>query len=290
MSEKAKITYFSTKEPITCPICAANVPKEEILSGSGRLIAADLTDELHRPYEKTSKFGAIYPLAYSTLVCPSCYFAALASDFKGQMLNETVRKLKNSGRNNLNNIKSYFSPLSFGEPRTLNEGIASYLLAIQCYELMDKNFAPTFKQGLCSLRAAWLCDYLHHDVPHENYNYMALILKRKASFYYRKAMELEEQGTEPFTMQNFLGPDQDKNYGFEGVLYLSGLLEFKYGNKDNIELRIKTLEASRSAISRIVGMGKASKDKPTAILEQARNLYNQIKEELSELEKEQADA
>lgn len=51
MSDIPKVTYFA-KNPLTCPICGHSVIKEELLSGSGRLIAGDLTDELHRKYER----------------------------------------------------------------------------------------------------------------------------------------------------------------------------------------------------------------------------------------------
>jgi uncharacterized protein len=41
--DKAKrITYF-LKDPIECPVCETSFYKEELLSGSGRLIAGNLT-------------------------------------------------------------------------------------------------------------------------------------------------------------------------------------------------------------------------------------------------------
>jgi uncharacterized protein (DUF2225 family) len=279
---QAKLTFFSHKKPITCPVCDSTVPKEEILSGSGRLIAGELTDELHRQYEKTQKFGKVYPLMYSVPVCPVCFFAGLPADFETTMRSDIKATLQKTSKERYNKVAGYFPPLSFTAPRTLNEGIASYLLALLTYELLPADYIPTFKQGLFSLRAAWLCDDLNRLKPEENFDYMSLILHRKASFYYRRAVELEENGTEPFSKLSFLGPDQDNNFGFEGVLYLTGLLEFKYGSKSNPAIRQKALEASRSSVSRIVGMGKSSRSKPTAILELARQLYEKIKNELAE--------
>jgi uncharacterized protein (DUF2225 family) len=285
-AKQAKLTFFSNKTPIVCPVCGSAVPKEEILSGSGRLVAADLTDELHRLYENTQKFGHIYPLVYSVLVCPKCYFAALPVDFTLTMRSELKGQLNRLGAENLNKVQAMLPNLNFNAPRTLNEGIASYLLALLTYEKLPIDYTPAFKQALVTLRAAWLCSDFHDVQANENYDYLSLILRRKAAFYYRKTVELEEEGTQSFTKLGFLGPDQDQNYGFEGVLYLSCLRDYKSGNKENIEVRIKLLEAHRSTISRIVGMGKSNRNKTTAILEHARKLYDDMKIELNHLTKE----
>ena len=39
-----KTTFFS-KNPIMCPVCDTSFYKEDLLSGGGRLIAGELTDE-----------------------------------------------------------------------------------------------------------------------------------------------------------------------------------------------------------------------------------------------------
>lgn len=273
-----KLTYF-TKKPLVCPVCGSSVPKEELLSGSGRLIAGALTDELHRLYEPTQKFGKIYPLAYSVVVCSNCFFAAFPADYEAALKDETVAILKERAGQRQQSVAALFDSFSFLEPRTLNEGTASYLLALLTYEHMPKNFSPAFKQGLCCLRGAWLAKDLDEAKPGQNYGYLSLTLYRKASFFYRKAVEMEEQGQEAFSTAGYLGPDQDNNYGFDGVQYLAGLLEFKYGSHRNRRQREAVLEASRRAVSKIVGLGKANKNKPTAILDMARDLYERIKME-----------
>ena len=75
---------------------------------------------------------------------------------------------------------------------------------------------------------------------------------------------------------NNMGPDIDKNYGWDGVIYLCGLLEYKYGQQDDIQLRLKKLSESKTAIARIFGLGKSSKSKPGPLLEHARNLYDNL--------------
>jgi len=56
-----KITFQSKKE-ITCPVCEAVFRKEELRVGGGRLIAGKLTEELHRLYEPSKKYGEIFLL------------------------------------------------------------------------------------------------------------------------------------------------------------------------------------------------------------------------------------
>ena len=73
-----------------------------------------------------------------------------------------------------------------------------------------------------------------------------------------------------------MGPDMDKNYGWDGVIYLCGLLEYKYGQQEDIQLRLKKLNESKTAIARIFGLGKSSKNKPGPLLEHARNLYDNL--------------
>ena len=73
------ITYY-TKQSVICPVCKKPFPREELLSGGGRLIAGGLTDELRRTYEPSAKYGTIYPLIYSVGVCSNCNAAMLWND------------------------------------------------------------------------------------------------------------------------------------------------------------------------------------------------------------------
>ena len=281
MNDKSnKVTYY-LKDDFECPICDTKFQKEEILSGGGRMNAGKLTDELHRNYKATVKFGEIFPLIYPVATCPNCYYSAFSKDFffkKGDhnSLVFDIEKRKNA-------FKRIFPDLDFESNRTLKEGIASYFYAMMCYDYLGKETCPTLKQSLCAIRGAWLCKDLHRKFPGENYDYLAAVFYRKASFFYNRVIEKESTGEENITMVPHLGPDIDKNYGYDGILYLAGLLEVKYGQRQDPERRIAALKKSRSIVARIVGMGRSSKSKPSVILDLSRDLHKNIKEELEAL-------
>lgn len=82
------------------------------------------------------------------------------------------------------------------------------------------------------------------------------------------------------------GPDIDKNYGYDGVIYLGALLEYRYGQKKDIEARQKQLKMHKIALAKLFGLGKSSKSKPGPILEHARVLYDLLKAELNETDED----
>jgi len=285
-AEKVKRITFFLKDPIECPVCETSFYKEELLSGSGRLIAGNLTEELRRLYEPSKKFGELFPLNYVITVCPECFYSAYSKDFifsdeeMAEALSAETDKRKNS-------IKLIFNNLDFTQARNINEGVASFYLAIMCYDHFSKNSAPTIKQGISSLRTAWLFNDLHRKESNENYDYLSLLFYRKSRFFYLLAIEKEQTGKETMSNMPHLGPDLDKNYGYDGVLYIAGLLEFKYGPKKEKDNRIISLNTAKQSIARVHGMGKASKSKPSTILEKVKELYTKINEELKELKGEE---
>ena len=99
-------------------------------------------------------------------------------------------------------------------------------------------------------------------------------------FFYQQTLINETGRIESIESVSHFGPDTDKNYGYDGIIYLSGLLEYKYGQRENLQLRLKKLEDSKKAIARIFGLGKSSKAKPGPLLEVARDLYDKIAAEL----------
>jgi len=175
-----------------------------------------------------------------------------------------------------------FDGVDFASPRTPIEGAASYYLALMSYDAFPKEFAPTIKQGVCALRAAWLCDLLAAKRPGENFDYAARLFYRKARFLYRRAVELEQSGKERIGEMKWLGPDTDKNYGYEGVLYLQGILELKYGPRSDPAKRAERLDSSKRAVAKLFGLGRRSKSKPGPLLDKARDFYDSVKKELSQ--------
>jgi uncharacterized protein (DUF2225 family) len=275
-----KVSFLS-KNKIICPLCSAIFHREELLSGSGRLIAGNITDELHRLYEPSMKYGDVYPLVYQATVCPECLYASMDKDFVdlpqdrvGKGIADTVKRVSD--------VRLLFPSVDFDAPRSLISGAASQYLVTRCYDYFPKEFSPTIKQGIASLRTGWLLDELHKKFPDEHYDWLSELFKRKAQFFYTEALEREQKQSELFTGIKSFGPDTDKNYAYEGAVYLAGLLSYKYGSKTDGEARGKQLAGIKINIARIFGLGKASKNRPSPLLEHAKNLYANINKELHE--------
>ena len=276
-----KLTFISTNHTL-CPICSEKFFKEELLTGGGRLIAGKLTDELRRLYEPSVRFGEVSPLVYPVTVCPACYFAALGGDFE-KVEREAAGAIEKLTAFRRKSAELLFPDLDFKRPRALKEGVASCYLAMTCYEHFKPHFMPTVKRGILSLRAAWLLSDLHRKDPDANFDYAAKIFYRKALFFYRLALERDQKGEEALHTKANFGPDTDKNYGYDGVLYISGYLEYLYGDKKDQARRLKTLQYVKRLFGKIFGLGKSSKNKPSPILEKARDIYTKIGEEAARL-------
>ena len=272
---------FQTKEKMTSTVCRKPFPREEMLSGSGRMIAGELTDELHRIFEPSAKYGQIYPLIYSVGACPNCHTALLWNEFK-PLTSAEAEEILDGEEERRKTVERIFPHYNLNRERTVFDGAAMYYLALLTYEAMPKSYSPTFKKGIISLRLAWLCGYLHKLMPDRNYDYVQQVFYRKALFFYPLALEYETGRIESIAGVANFGPDIDKNYGYDGVIYLSGLLEYKYGQRDNIPARLKKLDENKRAIARIFGLGKSSKEKPGPLLEHSRNLYDNLTKELKE--------
>jgi uncharacterized protein (DUF2225 family) len=277
--KELKVSFLSKKE-YACPVCRAKFRKEELLSGGGRLIAGPMTEELHRVYEPSVKYGEIFPLIYQATVCPECWFATMDQDFM-ELTGEGLARAAEDREGRVRDTKRIFAALDFSSPRGLAEGAASQYLTMRCYGYFGKNFSPTIKQGLASLRAAWLFDDLDKKNPRQHYDWLAVLFRRKAQFLYNEAIRLEQSGKENLSAMKAFGPDTDKNYSYEGVLYLCAYLRYKFGPTEP-EQRQRSLEEARRTIAKIFGMGKSSRDKPGPLLDHARQIYDAINKELNE--------
>jgi len=279
-----KVTFQSKKE-YQCPVCDHTFNKEELLSGGGRLIAGKLTEELHRLYEPSAKYGEVFPLVYSSIVCPECWFSSMESDFP-LIPADKKTKARDDFDKRLKETNLVFPGVNFHENRTLMEGAASQYLTLRCYDYYSKPFSPTIKQGLASLRCAWLLDELHVKYPGQHYDWLATLFRKKAQYLYNEALARElsrdEKTKETLSGIKVFGPDTDKNYGYEGMLYICAYLRYKYGPANNETERKTSLEDARRTIAKLFGMGKSSKDKPGAFLEHARTLYDTINKHLTE--------
>ena len=275
-----KVTFISKKE-FECPACETMFHKEELLSGGGRLIAGVLTKELHRLYEPSAKYGEVFPLIYQAIVCPECWYATMESDFS-LLTEEGKEKAMGDRDSRMEETQLVFPTASFREGRTLMDGAASQYLALRCYGYFGKEASPTIKQGLASLRCAWLLDELDKKTPGQHYDWLAVLFRKKAQYLYNEALNREQKGIENLSGIKVLGPDTDKNYSYEGMLYLCAYLRYKYGPAQDAEQRKTSLEEARRTIAKLFGMGKSSKDKPGAFLELARTVYDAINSDLTE--------
>jgi len=279
--KKPAISYFS-KDKIICPVCKKAFQREVMHSGNGRMIAGELSDELHRNFEPSKKFGRIYPLIYEVGACPNCYTAFFWNDFKELKDKDIQDKLLDHMDKRRETVEVVFPYFNLKKERTLYDGVAMYYLALLCYDDVDADMIPTMKMAIISLRLAWLCNELNQRCADHNFDFIAQVFYRKALFFYQQAVINETSKVEKSSTISNFGPDMDKNYGWDGVIYLCGLLEYKYGQQEDVQLRLKKLNESKTAIARIFGLGKSSKNKPGPLLEHARNLYDELSKELKD--------
>jgi uncharacterized protein (DUF2225 family) len=277
-----KVSFFS-KEVLTCPVCEKTFRKEELLTGSGRLIAGSLTEELHRLYEASSRYGDLYPLAYSAVVCPDCLFASTQEDFQNLPEEKWYDAELDAGARK-DEVEDIFPHVNFNEPRDLISGAVSQYLVMRCYDYYPAPFSPTVKQGIAALRASWLLEHMNEKEGGQHWDWLAGLFKRKARFFYQRALRGETAGTETLSALKIFGPDLDKNYGYEGFLYICGLLEYNYGDQSDSEKRKETIAETKRTLAKMFGLGKASKNKPGPMLEKARMLYDAIAKDLNEFD------
>jgi len=280
--KEIKITFQSKKSYI-CPVCDSEFRKEELFSGGGRLIAGKLTEELHRLYDPSAKYGVIFPLVYEAIVCPECWFSSTENDFPN-IPGENRGQAKKDTDTRQNETRLVFPNADFRDNRTLMDGAASQYLVLRCYDYYNKPTSPTIKQGLAAIRCAWLLDELDKKYAGQHYDWLATLFRKKAQYLYNEALSREQSGRETLSGIKVFGPDTDKNYSYEGMLYMCAYLRYKFGPAHDAEQRKMSLEDARRTIAKLFGMGKSSKDKPGAFLEIARGLYDTLNKELTENE------
>lgn len=279
MDKDLKIS-FRQKTASNCPICSYEFHREEMFSGGGRLIAGKLTDELRRNYDISKKYGKVYPLAYVLTVCPSCFYVAFPKDFEALEDNE-IEKIRELTTARKNVIKKFFGSLDFHVDRDLSTGAASYMLAVDCYSYRNKKVAPTFKIAQASIRAAWLFHDLSREYPEKSFEKISLFFYKKAYQLYGKVLDLMQTGGEPIEAAGNLGPDTDKNWGYEGVLYLMAILTVKIGSREaDLKKRIESFDKCKRYLSRLFGSGRTSKSRPGELLDKTKDLYEKINEML----------
>jgi uncharacterized protein (DUF2225 family) len=279
---RPKVSFLS-RDVITCPVCGHEFYQERLHKGGGRQIAGAITDTLHRLYKPSQKYGKITPLAYIMLVCPDCFYCAYPADFM-KIDEEAAGKLKDKTMERIDFANKLVDGLvDFTKFRNLQNGAVSYALAVDCYDYIGRKKLPVIKQAICSMRAAYLFEELEEEKPGNNYQFVAELFYRKALYFYKRAQYLNIEKEQIMENMKPLGPDTDKDYGFDGINFLIALLTFKYGKKDDPEKRLVELEEAKILMGKLFGMGKSNFDKPKEILERSRDFYELIGNEIKDL-------
>ncbi|WP_406032343.1 DUF2225 domain-containing protein [Treponema saccharophilum] len=284
----AKISFWSKDKKFICPVCNKEFEREELFQG--RTSAGDLTDELHRLYVPTQRYGEVFPLIYSVGACPRCHLSLLWGDFQALKDDKkSIERLRNDEYNRKKAVEAVFPHYDVKRARNLLDGAAMYYLAILSYEKMDIGYSPTFKRAMLSVRLAWICNELERKIPGYHYDFVAQSFYKKALFFYGQTLVNETNGTEPVGNLGSYGPDVDFNYGYNGIIYMNAILEYKYGQTDDMNLRFKKFGENKRSIARIFGIGKSSKEKPGPLLNHARDLYDKLNKELHDANSIEAD-
>jgi uncharacterized protein (DUF2225 family) len=282
---RPKVTYLAKDETI-CPVCENSFYRELMLSKGGRLQADIITDTLHRLYKPSKKFGEIYPLAYSIITCPNCLFTSLVGDFNNPVL-KNKEEINDKVNERIDFVKKIIGEqIDFLKYKTLESAAAGYAIAVECYDNFSRKQIPVIKQAICSIRAAYLFEELEKKKPNQYFDYVSELYYKKALFFYKRAIELEQRKEQIIGDFKAFGPDIDKNYGYDSVIYLIGILTFKYGRKDDKELRKKDLEEARLYLGKLFGLGKADFKKPKEILEKSKDFHKLISDEIKEIDEQ----
>ena len=193
--KKYEISYWS-KDKCNCPVCKKAFDREVMRSGNGRMIAGSLTDELHRNFEPSAKYGRVYPLIYEVGVCPFCYTALLWNDFTEKIPQDNLDRLYEHTEKRRQACENIFPYFNFKRQRTLYEGVAMYYLALMSYDDLNVELLPTMKQAIISLRLACLSNDLNLRCANHNFDIVSQMFYSKALYFYQQAVVAETERTE----------------------------------------------------------------------------------------------
>lgn len=274
---------FRSKDPVSCPICGEAHQREQMFQGGGRLIAGALTRELRRLYEKNKKFGRLNPSDYAVSVCPRCLYASFIKDWSSVNLDE-INRIKQYSNDRRVFVEKILGPVDFDQDRNIVSGAASYLLAVDCYQHRLPATGPTPKKAVCAIRAAWYFEDLHNEFSQNSFDKLRDFLYQKAAIWYGKTMEITQTGSETVDT-SILGPDMDNNWGFDGVIYLNGYLSLKFRKElaASDDRRLELLVKAKRMLAKLYGSGKSSKTKPSAILDMAKESYDDLQKVIEEM-------
>ncbi|NSB12657.1 DUF2225 domain-containing protein [Clostridium beijerinckii] len=219
MSDTSILNHLFDKQ-IVCPVCNSHFKAKTVKSKSPRVISKD-SDFFIR-------YSVVNPYFYDVLICNSCGYAAMRSDFEKLKLHKKELVLSN--------VTPKWKPREY--PHILDEKLAieRYKLALLNAMLID---LPNSAKGMISLKIAWMHRLLDNNIQE------TLFLKQALEGFNTAYM------TEIFPI-----------YGLQrdSLMYLLGELNRRLGNnQDALQWYSKTIVNTNSSY-KIKEMARVGKD------------------------------
>jgi uncharacterized protein len=218
---------FFTKEVI-CPICANDFKGVNYKQKSFKFLNKE--SDFHEVFEGGN------PIMYDIWVCPNCHYAAKKEEFSKIKVKE-IEKITNSRLERIRVGKG----IDFIKIRDYESSIASYKLAILCYEKMESRIGDI---GNLYMKMAWIAR--EKKKKDDEQKYLKIAIEK-----FEEAIENKE---------NFAGQLSEI-----GNTYLMGELYRRVGKYDKAEEYLKTVIESEAGA------------KEKNILKMAAAQYEQLK-------------
>lgn len=202
---------FFSKEVI-CPVCANDFKGINYKQKGFKFLNRE--SDFHETFEGGT------PIMHDIWVCPSCYYAAKKEEFAKIKVKE-IEKIMNAKLERAKTVKG----VEFTKIRDYESSIASYKLAIMCYEKME--FGSGYVGNLY-LKMAWIAR--EKRKKDDEQKYLKLTLEK-----FEKAVEEREE---------FAGQLSEI-----GKIYLMGELYRRVGEYNRAEEYFKTVLASETGVS-----------------------------------------
>ena len=280
--EKKPSVSFFQKEKTVCPVCNEKFHIETMYSGRGRVNTGDTLYDLRKLYLPTEKYGLFNPLIYYVIVCPRCFYATVPEDFNAIVDNgQIIYQCKNATKERKEFIINIFGKLpDFYRNRDHYLGGISFILSLLTYTLFNNNFSVNIKKAAMSLRTSWfiydLCsEEDKSEGEREKYRSIYYYFRYLAWSFYDQFLLETQINVKSIENSKRMGPDVDKDYGFNGAVYLSALLG--YENKEFCQDQnylIKRFKEYRQMLNTLITKGK--KNLPIQFLEMNKALLKTI--------------
>lgn len=208
---------------VNCPVCRRDFTSKKVRSR--KLIIAEKHDDLNIVYKD------INPLYYHVLVCPECGYTGAEVEFED--ISPIHKKIFDD------QIRYKWKQRDYGNPRTVDEAIETYKLALLMAQLFKK---PKNYIGNICLKLAWIYREIKSDKEEEFLKY-ALVNLQEA---YQKE-RLETASINEITTA-YIVAELNRRFGNykEAIVWYAKVLD-NPEIKNHRQLQLKTREQWRVA-------------------------------------------